>query len=172
MRKRIKIAAEKKDSKPAANQPVTDIKITEDTVCVVNFVLPGAFADRQSNANTKEEIRLMKMSPFLDENRKGRFICTGYGIPGRKLKPDEKLPKNFYLGPKEYKPCRYHKCYERRVYNADSLQYLSSLDGKPYHVGKKQWESMKVYDRLAMQFAIEANSMNFINPGFTFEFVN
>lgn len=172
MKKQVKPVAEKKDSNPAANQAVTDVKITEDTVCIVNFVLAGAFANRQSNAATKEEIRLMKLSPFLDENKKGRFICSGYGMPGRKLKPDEKLPKNFYMGSKEYKPCSYHKCYERRVYSAESLMFLSSLDGKPYQVGKKQWESMRVYDRLAMQFAIEANSLNFINPGFTFEFVN
>lgn len=171
MRKK-KIATVKKDSKSVADQPVTDVQITEDTTCVVNFNLAGAFADRQSNANTKEEIRKMKASPILDENRKGRFICSRYGAPGRKLRPDEPLPKNFYVGSKEYKPCKFHKCTLRRVYNSESLLYLSSLDARPYNVGKKQWENMTIHDRLVFQFASEANSMNFINPGFTFEFVN
>ena len=172
MKKQIKSTAEKKNSTPVVNQPVTDVKITENTVCVVNFVLAGSFADRQSNASTKEEIRRMQTSPFLDENKKGRFICAGYGLPGRKLKPEEKLPKNFYLGQKDYKPCRYHKCYERRVYNSDALAYLSSLDGKPYQIGKKQWEGMTVCERLQLQFSIDACSMNSINPGFTFEFIS
>ena len=170
--KKEKPAVRKKESKPAALPVVEEIKITEDTICVVTFNLTGAFKERQSNANTKEEIRKMLMSPFLDKNKKGRFICTGYNMPGRKLKEEEPLPRNYYEGPKVYKPFTYHKCTQRRVFNADSLLYLSSLEARPYNVNKKQWEGMSVKDRLAMQFSIEANSMNFVNPGFTFEFVN
>lgn len=169
--KKEKLAVRKKDSNSTASV-IEEINITGDTICIVTFNLPGAFKERQSNANTKEEICKMKLSPILDENRKGRFICSGYNMPGRKLKDGEPLPKNYYEGPKVYKPCVYHKCTQRRVFNADSLLYLSSLEARPYNVNKKQWEGMSVKDRLAMQFSIEANSMNFINPGFTFEFVN
>lgn len=169
--KKEKSAVETKNSTPAAPS-VEKIKITEDTVCVVTFNLAGAFKERQSNANTKEEIRKMKMSPFLDKNKKGRFICTGYGVPGRKLRDDESLPKNYYEGPKEYKPCTYHKCVQRKVFNSESLLYFSSLEARPYNVNKKQWEGMSIRERLMMQFFIEANSLNLINPGFTCEFVN
>lgn len=171
MRKK-KIATVQKNSKPVASQTVTGVQITEDTTCIVNFNLAGAFADRQSNAGTKEEISKMKTSPVLDENKKGRFICAKYGVPGRKLNPNEPLPKNFYVGSKGYKPCTFHKCTLRRVYNSESLLYLSSVEACPSNIRRKQWENMTVYERLVSQFTSEANSMNFINPGFTFEFVN
>lgn len=164
--KKETVVAGKKNSKPAT------IKITEDTICIVSFNLPGAFKDRQSNANTKEEIRKMKLSPFLDENKKGRFICSGYGMEGRKLDPKAPLPKNFYLGSKVYNPPTYHTCYERRTYNSESLAYLSSIDARPYNINKKIWDNMSIVNRLEAQFAIDAKSVNPIDPSFTFEFVN
>lgn len=167
-----KLAVEKKNSTLPADPTVADVKITEDTCCVVTFNLAGRYKDRQSNANTKEEIRKMKASPILDENKKGRFICARYHSEGRKLEPDEPLPKTFYEGSKEYKPCYFHKCYQRRTYNAESLLYLSSPEARPYNIGKKQWEDMSVRDRLEVQFTIEALSMNSINPGITYEFIN
>ena len=170
--KKKKIVTVQKNSKPVAEQTVTVVQITEDTTCIVNFNLAGAFKNRQSNAGTKEEIHKMKSSPILDENRKGRFICTSYNTPGRKLRPNEPLPKSFFVGSRGYKPCTFHKCTLRRVYNSESLLYLSSIEACPSNIRRKQWENMTVYERLISQFTSEANSMNFINPGFTFEFVN
>lgn len=170
--KKEKPAVRKKESKPAALPVVEEVKITEDTICIVTFNLLGAFKERQSNANTKEEIRKMKLSPILDENKKGRFICHAYGAPGRKLKPEEPLPRNYYVGPKVYKPYSEYKCTQRRVYSANALEGLSSPEVRPFRIGKKQWDTMSIKDRLMTQFAIDASSMNPINPGFTFEFVN
>lgn len=173
--KKAKIAVGKKNSKPAAAQTVTEIKITEDTTCVVTYVLPGAFASRQSNASTKEEIWKMKLSPFIEENKKGIFLCAYPGAKGRKLDSNrtitEQVP-NYYTGSTEYKPCKYHKCYKRQVYSAESLSYLSSEEARPFGFTKKQWDDMSIKARLEAQFAIDAVSLNSINPGFKFEFVN
>ena len=168
--KKSKIATKKKDSILVV--PVSEIQITEDTTCVVNYALLGAFKERQSNASSKEEIWKMKASPILDENKKGRFICAHYGAPGRKLRPDEALPKNFYMGSKEYKPYSVATCYQRRTYSSESLLYLSSEEARPFGVTKKAWEMMSTNDRLRMQFAIEAASVNPVEPSFNFEFVN
>lgn len=159
---------ETKNSNPSAS--IT--RINEDTFCVVNFMLPGAFAKRNSNANTKEEIKKMKMSPILDENKKGRFICPTYGAPGRKLQPGEPLPKHFYVGPKHYNPATYHTCALRRVYHSEALQALSSDEARPYGYTKKQWDTMGVYNRLSAQFKIDAEELFPGNPSVTFEFVN
>lgn len=166
------MVGKQKDSKLPIDQTVADFKPTEDTICIVNFALAGAFKERQSNAATKEEIQKMLRSPFIEENKKGRFVCAGYGLPGRKLNPGEPLPKNYYEGSKEYKPCTYHKCYQRRVYNSLAVAYLSSEEARPSYIGRKAWENMSVPERLSVQFAAEAASMNSINPGFSFEFVN
>ena len=160
----------RKNSNPTTTE--SKVQITEDTICIVSFNVPGAFKERQSNANSKEEILKMKMSPILDENKKGRFICSRYGAPGRKLAPGESLPANYYVGSKEYKPYSVQTCTQRRVYTSESLEYLSSLDAKPYNIGRNQWLALSVKDRLEMQFAIDASSVNPINPSFTFEFVN
>ena len=145
--------------------------ITDETTCIVTFNLAGAFKERQSNANTREEVNKMKASPIIEENHKGRFVCSRVGAPGRKLRPDEPLPRNYFSGPTEYKPCRYHKCYLKRIYNPDAVQYLSSLDARPKNINKSRWENMTEIERLQWQFSIDANAMNSINPGFTFELV-
>ena len=170
--KKSNFANGKKNSKPLASVSKQEVQITDETICVVSFNLAGAFKDRQSNAGTKEEIRKMLASPFIETNKKGRFVCAGYGLPGRKMEANEPLPKNYYEGSKTYKPCTYHKCTQRRVYNSESLRYLSSTEARPFGFTKGQWENMSIVERLTAQFASEATSMNYINPGFTFEFVN
>lgn len=161
-----------KNSKQVAQVAEPDVKITEDTTCIVNFRLLGSFSLRQSNAGKKEEIQKILKSPFLEENKKGRFICSGYGAPGRKLKDDEALPKNFYKSDKEYKPFSYHECSQRRAYSSEALQFLCSDEGRPYSIKKSVWDSLSKKEKLQAQFAIDAAELNPICPGFSFEFVN
>lgn len=169
--KKEKSAVRKNNSNPAA-PVIEEIKITEDTLCVVTFNLLGAFKKRESNANTKEEVRKMKASPILDENKKGRFLCNSYNSPGRKLKEGEKLPKTYYVGSTTYNPYSEYKCSQRRVYSADSLAVLVSSEMRPFNFKKSQWENMSIKDRLMEQFSIDAATLNPVSPGFSFEFVN
>jgi len=165
-------ATRQKDSNLVVPQNSSEFIFTDDTTCVVNFELSGKFHSRQSNASSKTEKSKMLLSPILDENRKGRFICTSFGAPGRKLGDKEPLPKLYFTSNSEYKPYITYVCTQRRVYNNDALRYLGSDGARPFNIKKPAWDAMKFQARLMAQFAIDATELNPSNPSFTFEFVN
>jgi hypothetical protein len=134
-----KKSEEPKNSKQIAKpSPKGKIKVTGETVVVLNVTEPGRFSHRESNASSKQ-------------------ICNKLSYKPGKC-PMGLTPKGM-----EYKEPTYYKCSRRVTIGAEAIKYYISDDACALR-GKdamKRWRGMNQYQRLEANLALTADGKPF-----------
>lgn len=160
-----KTSNKQKNSKPVTQENSTPktketVKFTPETTVQVTFFEKGIII-KKSNANSKEEIQKMKVSPTVDLEKK-RVLMTDRRSGKVYWSPvTGQFPlKYFYQGSKHYNEPKYREVSQKVIWNSYCVQYFTSDEGKP--IGYKgNWKKMGKVERLKANIEHTANGRSY-----------
>lgn len=122
------------------------MNIKKSTKVLLTYEMEGRLGTTVSNANSKEEIYKMLISPMEQQVKGGKWIS----------------PKHRYVAQNNFKERPKQTCIHKQVLSEECVQYAISDDGFVHGFNKKTWKKLSIKNRLEEHLKLIADGNPYV----------